>query len=116
MVLDPSPPPLGARVAKFRLAKLKESENDALVSVYSDYFFQVTSDMEFFCLTPDIYKTGHLCTTGIVPAGKKNGKKKEKRDTRIRINSGSLRVARGGSGAKAPPLATPINCGSQTLV
>ena len=44
---------VGARVAKVRLAKLKESENDALVSVYSYYFFDIRHGVFLF-------DTGHL--------------------------------------------------------
>jgi len=38
-VLDVLVHKLGARAAKIRLDKLKESENDAVMSVYSDFFF-----------------------------------------------------------------------------
>ena len=35
---------VGARAAKIRLAKLKESQNDAAVSVYSDSFLDPFDD------------------------------------------------------------------------
>ena len=35
---------MGARATKFRLTKLKESENDAVVRVYSDYFLDPFDD------------------------------------------------------------------------
>jgi len=43
-VLDVLVHKMGARAAKIRLDKLKESENDAVVSVYSDYFFDPFDD------------------------------------------------------------------------
>ena len=99
MVLDPSPPPLGARVAKFRLAKLKESENDALVSVYSDYFFQVTSDMEFF-----LFDAGHLQNRTSMydryracreKKWKKKGKKRYKNPYKLWVTASGARRLRG---------------------
>jgi len=35
---------MGARAARIRLDKLKESENDAVMSVYSDYFLDPYDD------------------------------------------------------------------------
>ena len=43
-VLDVLVHTVGARAAKIRLDKPKESENDAVVNVYSDYFFDPFDD------------------------------------------------------------------------
>lgn len=43
-ILDVLVQKMGAHAAKIRLDKLKDSENDAVVSVYSDYFFDTFDD------------------------------------------------------------------------